>query len=82
MIYENVFFAQESNAEEWIRILKDYGESALLEILKDFHFPGEHEVSDENYYGKSDYIYSEGNYILSYNLNLPTVGLEYKVEET
>ncbi|MFW6219308.1 MAG: hypothetical protein ACOC33_00440 [bacterium] len=79
--YENVVFLQGEEAEEPLQILKEKGEDAALEYLKQWHDPGNHEGDDKLNHGTNDDVYEKDNYIMSYNDSLGYIGLQYEFED-
>jgi len=79
--YEEVFHAQEHDAEEVLSIIKNQGESAALRHLQQWHDPGNHMTRSDPGYGSDDEVYQEGDYILSYNTRFPSVSLVYRSPE-
>lgn len=77
--HESIVFCQnDEDAAEPLRILDDQGEDAAIAFLAQWHNPGEHETSEGSQAGDSDQQYSDGSgYVLSYNLGLGYIGLEY-----
>ena len=74
--YENVVSMQGDDAEEALDILDEHGEEAAIEHLKQWHYPGEHEVVSEIGSGIQDTVYeTEDGYILTYNNRDGYIGL-------
>ena len=80
MRYENVVFMQ-TESDEFFAILDREGEMAALEYLKQWHYPGEHEVNGEPGHGARDEVFRHEGYIMSWNRGLGYCGLEYETEE-
>ena len=76
-LYERVVFMQGDDAQEALNILDQQGEDAAIAHLAQWHNPGEHETSRELGAGTSDRTYEKDGYILSYNLGLGYIGLDY-----
>lgn len=74
--YENVVFMQGHDAEEALEILNTHGEEAAIEHLKQWHYPGEHEIVPEIGAGTQDTVHeTDDGYILTYNNPLGYIGL-------
>jgi hypothetical protein len=77
--YENVFFAQGNEADEYLRRIDQVGPGNVLkELAKDFHRPGEHDVSHTTWRGGEDQVCIVDRYILAWNAKFQTVGLEFR----
>jgi hypothetical protein len=81
--FEQIYFAQESEATHIMDYLDEHGEPATLDYLADgCWYPGEHEIQNITSKGSSDEFYiktiDEGlrAVVLSYENGLPYVGLE------
>ena len=81
MIYEQIFFAQGSEAVDLLSQIKNEGPKPVLAELKHRHNPGEHETRDKPSHGRKDYTFSKNCYTLSFNFAVGTVGLEYAHSE-
>lgn len=79
--YEQVFFAQEHEADDILDMIDNKGEAATLEYLKQWHYPGEHMTRDNPGRGSDDRVFEKDGYILSYNPRIGYVGLEYKLDD-
>lgn len=79
--YENIVFMQEGDAEDAMKILEDKGPEAAINYLAEWHYPGEHETSEELGAGGDDYQHENGGYILNWNLRIPYIGLSYRVPD-
>lgn len=79
--YEEVYFAQEHEAEEVLNIIDQKGEHAALEYMKQWHYPGEHMTRPDPGYGSDDEVFEKDGYILSYNPRIGYAGLVHRVEE-
>lgn len=79
--YENVVFMQGSDADEALRMLDTEGAEIVMDYLKQWHQPGEHEVISGVGNGTLDKTYRSGNYVMSYNMPLGYIGLSYKLDE-
>ena len=76
--YEDVVFLQGEEADEALEILNNQGEDAAMDYLTQWHFPGEHMGSSELNHGSSDNTYERDGYIMSYNIPLNYIGLQYE----
>ena len=80
MAIERIIFAHdyEEAESEAFRILDHDGEEAATRYLSEWHYPGEHEVTEALAAGTSDDEYHDGNgYVLTYNRGLGYIGLEF-----
>lgn len=74
--FENIYFAQESDAEETLEILTEFGEAAAMQYLIDFDYGESPVESIEGVpWGTCDEIYKKDNYVMSYNIGLQYIGL-------
>ena len=72
----NIVFIQNENAAEPLKILEEQGESAALQYLCQWDYAeNDGETYDENPRGSGDFVYHEGNYIMTYNTSLGYIGL-------
>ena len=78
--YENVVSMQGDDAFQPLEILDSDGPEAALEYLKQWHYPGEHEGSNELGHGTSDEIFEKDGYIMSWNPRIGYIGLQYDLE--
>lgn len=78
--YENIVFLQGNDASPVMDILNNDGEEAALEHLKQWHYPGEHQMSDKPGRGTQDKTFEKDGYIMSWNPYLPYIGLEYDTQ--
>ena len=76
-MYEDIICLKGEQASEALGILNEHGEQAVIDYLAQWHYPGEHMTRDEPGAGRSDTVYTSGDYILTYNQGLEYVGLEY-----
>jgi hypothetical protein len=79
LIYEDIVFAQGEDAIEPLEILAEKGRDAAIDFLAQWHDLGKHMTREEPAAGTSDTVYEKDSYILTYNLRLGYIGLEYKV---
>ena len=80
---ENIIFLQSNDEvnEEAFRLLNEEGETAVVEYLKQWHYPGEHGTTDFPAAGSSDDTFRTADgYILTFNRRLGYIGLEYQEE--
>lgn len=75
--YEDVVFVQGEEADEPLEILRNQGQDAALEYLKQWHSPGQHMGSQELGHGSSDQTYEKDGYIMAWNFPLNYIGLQY-----
>ena len=74
--YLNIVFIQNEEAEEPLNILEEQGEGAALQYLRQWDYgEDDGEAYDENPGGSGDFIYREGNYMMTYNTSLGYIGL-------
>lgn len=79
--YESIAFLTREEAEEPVRILKEKGEAAALDYLKQFHEPGEGTLvsTRENPWKDHDNVYEEDEWVMFYNFDVPYIGLVAKI---
>jgi len=77
--YENIVFLQGSEADEALDILTNEGKDEAMEFLKQWHYPGEHELMNGEGHGSSDSIYKKDDYVMAYNTPMGYIGLQHKV---
>lgn len=79
---EQVIFLQGDQADEVLELFETHGVETAIECLSQYHFPGEHQTSNELGAGTMDDVYhgevpeTEG-YVLTVNESLNYIGLEY-----
>lgn len=73
--FGNVVFMQDLDADEPMKILEQDGKDALLEYLKQWDNGETYDRDIKPPWGKSDRLIIYGDYVISYNSGLPTVGL-------
>ena len=78
--YEDILFFQDEAANEYLDMINEHGEEHTLNVLKDYHYPGEHMTRETESHGKMDNVFEKDNYILSWNPMIGYVGLEYILE--
>lgn len=78
--YEDIFHAQEHEATEVLDIIDRKGEKAAIEYLMQWHQPGNHMTRSTPGHGRDDKVFEHDGYILSYNPQLETVSLVYRVD--
>ena len=79
--YEDVVFLQGDDAFQPLEILDSKGADAALEYLKQWHYPGEHQGSQELGHGSGDKTYEKDGYIMSWNSRLGYIGLQYDLSK-
>jgi len=79
--YEEVVFMQGQEADQPLSILEKDGVDAALEHLKQWHFLGSHMGSSQSGHGGSDQTYEKDDYIMSWNVPLNYIGLQYKFKK-
>lgn len=78
-IFVTVVFLSDSEATEPLRILNEKGENEAINYLL-YWYESQAERRVQPSYGESDTVYIQGCYILSYNLNLNYICLEYVMD--
>ena len=78
--YLNIIFLQGEDAEEVLEIIRDQGESAAMNYLKEWDMGDSCDESETHPAGRSDSSFIRGNYIMNYNDSLSYVGLCRVVE--
>lgn len=79
--YERVIFFDGEEADDVFDLIDEYGEEDAIAHLSQWHYPGEHETSDEPGAGTSDETYeNQDGYIMSWNRGLGYIGLEFDTE--
>jgi len=61
--------------------IKEGKKDHVLEHLRKWHYPGQHESYEVSPWGGSDDTYRKGNYILAWNVGLGYVSLQYEISE-
>jgi len=79
--YEEVVFLQGDEAYQPLEILNTKGKDAALEYLKQWHYPGEHQGSQELGHGTEDQTYEKDGYIMSWNSGIGYIGLQYDLSK-
>jgi hypothetical protein len=80
--YEDVVFLQGDEAFEPLERLDREGPDAALEYLKQWHYPGEHQGSQELSHGSEDKTYEKDDYIMTWNSRLGYIGLQYDMSKS
>jgi hypothetical protein len=75
-VYRQIVYQQGQDADETMQILDEHGKKAAFEHLLQWDNGQEDDVRSTTSAGSNDYSYKHGNYIMSYNLGLPYIGLE------
>jgi hypothetical protein len=78
--YERIVFMQGDEASEAMDIMHNDGPEATLEYLKQWHYPGEHDGSNEIGAGKYDDKFEKDGYIMNWNSRLPYISLVYDTQ--
>lgn len=79
MMFEQVYSSQGAMAEDILKMIVTDGPLWAIELLKSYHYPGEHECSDDTS-GSSDTRYEQNNYILSYSEQASSINLQYQCD--
>jgi hypothetical protein len=79
--FEDVVFLQGDEAYEPLERLDREGPDAALEYLKQWHYPGEHQGSQEEKHGREDKVYRKDGYTMSWNPALEYIGLQYDMSK-
>jgi hypothetical protein len=79
--YEDIVFLQGDEAYQPLEILSTKGKDAALEYLKQWHYPGEHQGSQELGHGTGDQTYEKDGYIMSWNSSIGYIGLQYDLSK-
>ena len=79
MKYSNIIFLQGEEANEVINILEKQGEQKAFDYLQQWNY-GESPIETNNNqdftpWGTNDRLYKIDNYVMSYNLGIPYIGL-------
>ena len=78
-MFEDIVFLQGHEAETALNILTEKGEEAVIQYLSQWHYPGEHMITDFLPHTENN-AFVQGIYVLSYNLSLGYIGLVAKIE--
>ncbi len=79
MAIERIVFVQGDEADEPLSVLDTNGTEAAIEYLAQWHYPGEHELTQEPAAGSSDDVFeTDDGFILTWNIRLGYIGLEHK----
>lgn len=81
MTYEDVVFFQGDAATEHLDLLENEGPEAVVKTLSEWHYPNEHEIRTELPHGTTDRTFEKDGYILSWNRNVGTIGLLFKIDK-
>lgn len=83
MKYSNIVFLQDSEADEVLNILDEYGAQKAFEYLLQWDY-GEHVIEEQKIdfygrdftpWGKNDRLFKKDNYVMTYNLSMGYIGL-------
>ena len=78
--YEEIMFAQGNEAIPIMDILYNDGEEAALNHLRQWHFAGQHKMSDIPGHGELDKTFSQDGFTMSWNPYIPYIGLTYDTQ--
>ena len=78
-VYEQIVFLQGDAADEALELYYERGPESALELLCQWHYPGEHDTADEPGAGRLDDVDVIGDYIITTNFSLNYIGLEFKL---
>lgn len=78
--YEQIVFLQGNEADHALNILMQDGRDEAMDYLKQWHYPGEHDGSNELGHGSMDKTYEKDGYIMSWNSSIGYIGLVYDTE--
>ena len=80
--YESIAFLSKEEAHDTMRILREKGEAAALEHLKQWHEPGEGTLVSTrgNPWKTHDHVYEDGDWVMFYNFDVPYIGLVCRLE--
>ena len=79
MMFEQIYSSQGAIAEDVLKMIATNGPLWAIELLKSYHYPGEHECSNDTS-SSSDNSFEQNNYLLSYNEQAGYVNLQYQCE--
>jgi len=74
-IYREIVFLQESDAEEFITMLNNDGEAAVIKCLVDYFDYGDGERHTTKPWSSNDRVFRADDYILAVNFYIPYVAL-------
>ena len=74
---ENEESGQGDNADEALAIYDEQGARAAIHHLSQWHYPGEHDSSDELGHGERDTVVKHAGYVLTVNTGIGYIGLEF-----
>lgn len=74
-VYREIVFLQESEASEFIDLLNDEGEAAVIKCLVDYFDYGDGKKHKIKPWGTNDRVFKDGPYVLSVNFHLPYIAL-------
>ncbi len=83
MTVERIVFLDSSSADQEtaMSFIAEGDYEGAINFLEQWHYPGEHETSDEPGHGSADDVHHSDGYILSWNEGLEYVSLEYEIED-
>ena len=74
--YADIVFMQGNDADEFLNILHEHGETEVIDRLKDWDNGEYNDVEDTSRAGSNDTKAVYGDYLLTYNTALSYIGLE------
>jgi hypothetical protein len=82
MSYEHIIELENKEAQDVLDVLHVEGVRGLMEELRIYHWPGHHEVVEDEkllIFGPHDVLYDDGPYLAWVNHDILVVGLAYKL---
>jgi len=79
---EQIIYLDGHQAEPVLELIKTEGEQAGLNHLMQWHYPGEHEITERHLSGSMDNVYQDNGYIMYYSTLYEYVGLEYTLDNS
>ena len=82
MKYQNIYFAQEHEAEKALGILTEFGEEEVINYLIQFDY-NDSPIEEINGtpWGSYDEKYTKDNYVLTYDTRMGYIGLTKIIKE-
>jgi hypothetical protein len=74
---ERIVFLQGDEANTAFKVFDEDGYLSAIHYLSGWHYPGEHETTKKLGRGTKDRVYRDGRYVLTDNVGLGYIGLEY-----
>ena len=78
--YADIIFLQGDEADEFLNVLHEHGETEVIERLKDWDSGEHYDIREERGGGTNDSSSTHGEYVLTYNTALSYIGLEKIIE--